>query len=147
MQRKILDEVGCSHQSLASFFGIDQVNRDGIARLLEAMKRHSKPVAPQHLGIIGAEHFKAAVRSPPAAPLDTFKYQIRKGITDGIPYVIEFAFGLHQAGLDGAPPSPANSSPVPTGAPRSATRSAGSETRERGWRAPWPRCAPTPSSR
>ena len=61
VQRKILNEVGCSHQQLASFFGIDQVNRDGIARLLAAMQRHSKPVAPQHLGIIGAGHFKPAV--------------------------------------------------------------------------------------
>ena len=100
-QRKILNEVGCSHQSLASFFGVDQVNRAGIARLLEAMKRHSKPVAPQHLGIIGAEHFKERFVAAGGA-VDTFKYQCRKGITDdGIPYVVEFCFGLHQAGLDG----------------------------------------------
>ena len=45
---------------------------------------------------------------------------------DGIPYVVEFAFGLHQAGLDGGAACPANSSPAPTGAPRSATRSAAS---------------------
>ena len=50
------DEVGCSHQSLASFFGVDRVNRDGIAKLLAAMQQHSKPVAPKHLGVIGAEH-------------------------------------------------------------------------------------------
>ena len=66
-QRKILDEVGCSHQSLAQFFGIDQVNRGGIARLLEAMKRHSKPVAPQASRLVGAEHFKQRF-PPPAAP-------------------------------------------------------------------------------
>jgi hypothetical protein len=58
-QRKILNEVGCSHQSLASFFGVEQVNRNGIIRLLAAMQRHTKPVAPQHLGVIGVEHFKA----------------------------------------------------------------------------------------
>jgi hypothetical protein len=35
--------------------------------------------------------------------IDTFKYQCRKGTTsDGIPYIVEFAFGLHQSGLDGA---------------------------------------------
>jgi hypothetical protein len=98
-QRKILNEVGCSHQSLARFFGVDQVNHDGIARLLAAMQRHSKPVAPQHLGIIGAEHFKARFLAAGGAA-DTFKYQCRKGIADGIPYVVEFCFGLHQAGLD-----------------------------------------------
>ena len=38
VQRKILTEVGCSHQSLAQFFGADQVNRVGVAKLLAAMK-------------------------------------------------------------------------------------------------------------
>jgi DNA topoisomerase VI subunit B len=100
-QRQILNEVGCSHQSLASFFGVDQVNRTGIATLLEAMKRHSKPVAPHHLGIIGAEHFKERFLAVGGA-VDTFKYQCRKTVgADGIPYVVEFAFGLHKAGLGG----------------------------------------------
>ena len=99
-QRQILNEVGCSHQSLTNFFGVDQVNSTGIAKLLEAMQRHSKPVAPKHLGVIGAEHFKARFVAAGGA-IDTFKYQCRKGIADGIPYVIEFCFGLHAAGLQG----------------------------------------------
>jgi hypothetical protein len=57
VQRR-LEEVGCSHQSLAKFFGTDQVNRNGIAKLLASMRKHSKPVVPKHLGMIGAEHFK-----------------------------------------------------------------------------------------
>jgi hypothetical protein len=104
IQRKILTEVGCSHQPLASFFGVEKVNRDGIARLLTAMRKYSKPVAPKHLGVIGAEHFKERFLAAGGAA-DTFKYQLRKGMTpDGIPYVVEFAFGLHQTGLteDGA---------------------------------------------
>ena len=58
VQRKILTEVGCSHQSLASFFGVERVNQAGVAQLLAAMKRHSKPVSPTVLGIIGREHLK-----------------------------------------------------------------------------------------
>jgi DNA topoisomerase VI subunit B len=97
--RKVLEEVGCSHQSLAQFFGIEQVNRSGIAKLLAAMKRHSKPVAPKHLGVIGVEHLKQRFLAA-GGNSDTFKYQCRKGMTpDGIPYVVEFAFGLHQSGL------------------------------------------------
>jgi hypothetical protein len=46
LQRKILTEVGCSHQSRASFFGADQVNRAGVAKLLASMQRLSKPVLP-----------------------------------------------------------------------------------------------------
>jgi DNA topoisomerase VI subunit B len=104
VQRRVLEEVGCSHKSLAQFFGVDQVNRKGIAKLLAAMKKHSKPVAPKHLGIIGAEHLKQRFLAA-GGNANTFKYQQRKGTTsDGIPYVIEFAFGLHQSGLsqDGA---------------------------------------------
>ena len=99
VQRKVLEEVGCSHQSLAQFFGIEQVNRSGIAKLLAAMKRHSKPVAPKHLGVIGVEHLKQRFLAA-GGNSETFKYQCRKGMTpDGIPYVVEFAFGLHQSGL------------------------------------------------
>jgi DNA topoisomerase VI subunit B len=99
VQRKVLEEVGCSYQPLAQFFGIDHVNRRGIAKLLAAMKKHSKPVAPHHLGIIGAEHFKQRFLAA-GGNAETFQYQQRKGQTsDGIPYVIEFVFGLHQSGL------------------------------------------------
>jgi DNA topoisomerase VI subunit B len=103
VQRKVLEEIGCSHQTLAQFFGVDRVNRIGIAKLLAAMRKHSKPVAPKHLGIIGAEHLKQRFLAAGGNP-ETFKYQQRKGLTsDGIPYVIEFAFGLHQRALTQGP--------------------------------------------
>ena len=63
------------------------------------MRRLSKPVAPKHLGVIGTEHFKQRFLAAGGA-VDTFKYQCRKGTTDdNIPYIVEFVFGLHQAGL------------------------------------------------
>jgi DNA topoisomerase VI subunit B len=98
VQRKILNEVGCSHQSLESFFGIDRVNRSGVTKLLGAMKSHSKSVTPRLLGVIGAEHFKQRFLAAGGA-IHTFRYECRKGVTDGVPYIVEFAFGLHQAGL------------------------------------------------
>jgi DNA topoisomerase VI subunit B len=99
IQRKVLNEVGCSHQSLVQFFGVERVNRNGIAKLLASMRKHSKPVAPQLLGIIGADHFKERFLAA-GGNADTFKYQQRKGTTaEGIPYIVEFGFGLHQSGL------------------------------------------------
>ena len=99
VQRKVLEEVGCSHQSLAQFFGVDQVNRKGIAKLLASMRKHTKPVTPKHLGVIGAEHLKQRFLAA-GGNAETFKYQQRKGMTsEGIPYFVEFAFGLHQSGL------------------------------------------------
>jgi DNA topoisomerase VI subunit B len=103
VQRKILEEVGCSYQSLAQFFGVDQVNRKGVGNLLAAMRKYSKPVAPKRLGVIGIEHLKHRFLAA-GGNSDTFKYQCRKGMTsEGIPYVVEFAFGLHQSGLEGTP--------------------------------------------
>jgi DNA topoisomerase VI subunit B len=100
-QKSILAELGCSHRSLSEFFGKDQVNRSGIARLLAAMKRHSAPVSPKHLGVIGKEHLKTRFLDAGGAE-KTFKYERRTGVSeDGIPYVVEFAFGLHQSGLNG----------------------------------------------
>jgi DNA topoisomerase VI subunit B len=97
--RKILAEAGCSHQSLAQFFGVEKVNSSGIAKLLAAMCRYSKPVRPKHLGIIGDQHLKQRFLAA-GGNAETFKYQSRPGMTsDGIPYVVEFAFGLHQSGL------------------------------------------------
>jgi DNA topoisomerase VI subunit B len=99
VQRKVLEEVGCSHQSSAAFFGVEQVNRAGIAKLLAAMRKYTKPVAPKHLGIFGQHHLKERFLAE-GGNAETFKYQQRKGETgEAIPYVIEFAFGLHQGGL------------------------------------------------
>jgi DNA topoisomerase VI subunit B len=98
VQRRVLNEVGCSHQSLASFFGARKVNSAGVTRLLAAMKTYSKPVAPRLLGIIGEEHLKARFLEA-GGNVDTFDYQRRMGVTDGVPYVVEFVFGLRQAAL------------------------------------------------
>jgi DNA topoisomerase VI subunit B len=98
IQRKVLEEVGCSHQSLAQFYGVDKVNRRGIAKLLASMQRHSKPVAPHHLGIIGAEHLKRRFLAA-GGNAHTFKYEQRRGTNAGIPYIVETAFGLHRSGL------------------------------------------------
>jgi len=99
IQRKILTEIGCSHLSLAGFFGVDRVNQSGIARLLEAMKAHSKPVAPKLLGVIGREHLKQRFLAA-GGNAKTFKYELRTGVNDGVPFVLEYTFGLHESGLD-----------------------------------------------
>jgi hypothetical protein len=100
-QKAILAELGASHRSLRDFFGVDKVNRAGISQLLAAMKRHSEPVKPKHLGVIGKDHLKTRFLAA-GGQEETFKYERRTGVSDqGIQYVIEFAFGLHRAALEG----------------------------------------------
>ena len=45
VQRKVLEEVGCIASVAGAFFGVEQVNRAGIAKLLASMRKHTKPVA------------------------------------------------------------------------------------------------------
>src|SRR5262249_23280875 len=100
VQRNVLAEAGCSPHSLPQFFGIDRGSTKGIAKWLAAMKKHSQPVKPKLLGVIGDAHLKRLFVAV-GGNVDTFKYERRLGTTDeGIPYVVEFAFGLHQSALE-----------------------------------------------
>jgi hypothetical protein len=92
----VLEEVGCSHQSLAAFFGTEQVNRAGIAkrwRRCASTRSWSPPTSRRHR----RGHLKQ--HSWPQAAADTFSTSGAGATGEGIPYIVEFAFGLHQSGL------------------------------------------------
>ena len=99
-QRAILAEIRASRQSLGDFFGRDKVNREGIGQLLMSMKRHSAPVPPKHLGVIGKDHLQERFLAAGGAR-ETFRYERQTGISGDIPFIVECAFGLRQSGLDG----------------------------------------------
>jgi hypothetical protein len=100
-QKIVLEEVGASRLSLLEFFGNgDGVNSNRIAALLTAMQKHSRPVKPADLGLIGKDHLAARFQAA-GVNLETFKYQRSLGETDGIPDVIETAFGWIPEGDDG----------------------------------------------
>jgi DNA topoisomerase VI subunit B len=97
-QKKVLAEIGASHVSLHEYFGRRKANDHNIARLLDALKKHTKPVPPAALGVIGKEHLFSMMEAAGGDP-ETFKYQRRCGETGGVPRVIEFAFAVHRDGL------------------------------------------------
>jgi hypothetical protein len=97
-QKVVLEEVGASHVSLHDFFGHHKANGANVARLLAAVQKHSKPVRPVQLGIIGKGHFYHVMEAAGGDP-KTFKYVLTPGETNGVPRVIEFAFGIHRDGL------------------------------------------------
>jgi DNA topoisomerase VI subunit B len=98
-QRAVLEEIGASHVSLHSFFGRRKANGDNIARLLAALQRHSKPVRPAQLGAIGKEHLYRVMEAA-GGDAKTFTYNRSLGETNGVPRVVEFAFGIHRDGLN-----------------------------------------------
>ena len=97
-QRAVLSEIGASYVSLHSFFGRHKANGDNIAKLLAALQRHSKPVRAAQLGVIGKVHLYRVMEAAGGDP-KTFTYNRRDGETNGVPRVIEFAFGIHRDGL------------------------------------------------
>jgi DNA topoisomerase VI subunit B/DNA-binding transcriptional regulator YdaS (Cro superfamily) len=100
-QKMVLAETGASHVSLHEFFGLKKANTANIAKLLTALKKHTKPVRPAALGVIGKEHLFSMMEAAGGDP-KTFTYKRSFGETNGIPHVVEFAFGIHRDGLGAA---------------------------------------------
>ena len=67
-------------------------------RLLTAMKMSSAPVKPEHLGIIGKDHLYQKFFDG-FCEMASFSYRRTVGTTDGLPWVVEVAFGCLQEGL------------------------------------------------
>jgi hypothetical protein len=99
-QKAILAETGASHVSLHDYFGRRKANNENIGRLLEALQRHTRPIRPADLGIIGRAHLYGLMESVGGDP-KSFKYVRRLGENGGLPRVTEFAFGVHSEGLAG----------------------------------------------
>jgi hypothetical protein len=97
-QKAVLEEIGASHVSLHNFFGRHKTNGDNIAGLLAALQEHSKPVRPAQLGVIGKGHFYRLMEAAGGDP-KAFTYKRIDGETNGVPRVIEVAFGVHRDGL------------------------------------------------
>lgn len=88
---KVCDAVGASRLSLDQFLGnATDLRRTG--KLLEEMKLYTKPVEPKHLGAIGQNHFATKFEAFGADPV-SFEYKSAAFTCDGIPYLVEAAFG------------------------------------------------------
>ena len=98
-QREVLVETGASHVSLHKYFGRHKANTENIAKLLAALKRHTKPVPPANLGVIGRDHLYGLMERVGGDP-KTFTYNRTLGDTAGLPRVVEFAFGIHRSGFE-----------------------------------------------
>jgi len=93
-QKAVLADTGMSRAALGSLFDADgSPRRDDIARLLTACQKHTRPVKPKALGVIGCDHLLTCFRSA-GVHLESFKYQMATGETDGLPWIVETAFGF-----------------------------------------------------
>jgi DNA topoisomerase VI subunit B len=91
-QTKVLDETGLKRCALRALAGNGEVDAAAAGRLLCAMRKHSKPVKPKRLGVIGKDVLRNRFEALGCQPA-SFTYKQRFGETDGIPWVQETAFG------------------------------------------------------
>jgi DNA topoisomerase VI subunit B len=93
-QKLVLDELDAARVSLAEFASngsdLDHAATEG---LLAAMQTHTRPPKAKDLGVIGREHLLARFLAY-GVHAETFKYKAIIGDTEnGLPVVIETAFG------------------------------------------------------
>jgi hypothetical protein len=96
---QVLDETDLRRVNLSEFDVGGRLDGDRIAGLLSAMKRHSRPVNPRRLGIIGEDHMRARLLAMGVKP-ESFRYTKKLG-SDGVPWVLESSFGWRGEGAKG----------------------------------------------
>jgi hypothetical protein len=91
-QKQVLHELGVSHMSLARFFGSEtHVNHERLQSLLALLRKHTRPVRPELLGVVGETHLRK-VCIDLGGEDKSFKYFLFPGHdTAGVPYVVEIA--------------------------------------------------------
>ena len=91
--KAVLAAAGLSREPLSRLVVDGRIDPVVSGKLLEAMKQNSKPVPPAALGSIGREHFEARFAAA-GCEMESFDYRkIADHDDDGIPFIIETAFG------------------------------------------------------
>ena len=91
-QKKVLEATGLGRASLSALRNGDGLDAGLVANLLIAMQEQSRPVKPAQLGVIGEAHLRQRFAAA-GCEMESFDYKRVVGCTDGIPWVIETAFG------------------------------------------------------
>jgi len=91
-QKKVLEATGLARAPLSSLVVNGAVDAGHVGRLLAAMQDNTKPVKPAALGIIGKDPFRQRFEAA-GCEMESFEYRKVTDTTDGVPWVVETAFG------------------------------------------------------
>jgi hypothetical protein len=100
-QKAITDETGLSGTYLHDLCCGDELNRGRIERLRTAMCQHSRPVKPQALGVLGQSHLTDYLVKHWYVTRDSVRYKPVAGERNGVPFVLEAAFGIYRPAYEG----------------------------------------------
>ena len=90
--RAVLAAAGLTRSPLSALAAGRVFDRPAVARLLAAMKEHSRPVKPDALGVIGEDHLRAALGTAMGAEPASVAYKQVSGVEGGLPWLAEVAF-------------------------------------------------------
>jgi hypothetical protein len=76
--------------------GEDAMDQAAVARLLAAMRQHSRPVKPEGLGILGEAHLTEQLTRSWHVDRESVRYRKATGTLDGVPFAWEVAFGIYE---------------------------------------------------
>ncbi len=91
-QKAVLDATDLARAPLSALVNGTALDKDMMANLLASMQEHSKPVKPPVLGVIGKDHFRQRFVDA-GCEMDSFNYKKITDTTDGVPWIVETAFG------------------------------------------------------
>jgi DNA topoisomerase VI subunit B len=101
LRKEVMAMAGLGYgATLEDLLHADDVLRQGeCINLLDAMQQRARVIQPVALGVIGADHIRAAL-SPELLGEELFHYRKRLGTANDIPYVLEVAFGVRRLSED-----------------------------------------------
>jgi hypothetical protein len=96
-QRVVLAAAGLARAHLHDLASGDDVRMGDVRRLLDAMCRHTRPIRPEALGVLGKEYLAGSILSY-GATKDSIRYHRVLGEDpDHRPFVLEMALGIRDA--------------------------------------------------
>ena len=92
-QKKVLEATALQRVNLSALVDGHGIRRDRVESLLLAMRQNTKPVKPNDLGIIGKDNLATKFESI-GCEMKSFDYRkVIKETDEGLPFVLETAFG------------------------------------------------------
>ena len=99
-QKRVTEAVGLPRAYLHDLVKNGNVDIELVQQLLAIMKANSQPVKPKALGLIGEDHLKSWMADS-YVYAESVKYKSVSGDIDGLPFILEVAFGVYTSEYSG----------------------------------------------
>jgi DNA topoisomerase VI subunit B len=93
-RKEVLEYSGLAGAFLHDLVSGNDVDSGAVKRLLAAMQQESRPIKPQALGVLGRDHLARCLHEHGADPESVHHKAVLDTTEDGLPFVLEVAFGV-----------------------------------------------------